>query len=62
VLAFVADAVRASEPEAVVEAAVDTFGVVASAVQPREVGVVGWYGPDVFGPVEFAVRVVVGAV
>ena len=54
VLAFVADAVGASEPEAVVESAVDALGVVASPVEPCEVGVVGRDGPDVLGAVELA--------
>ncbi len=46
------DAVGASEPEAVVEAAVDAFGVVASAVETTKVGVAGRDGPDVLGAVE----------
>src|SRR5438034_11475081 len=62
VLAFVADAVSASEPEAVVESAVDAFGVVAAAVEQREVWVASGDGPKVFGAVELAARVFVGAV
>ena len=46
VLAGVADAVGASEPEGVFEVAVDRLGVVAAGIQPGEVGVgrVGWVG------------------
>jgi hypothetical protein len=44
VLALVAEAAGASEPEAVVE----------SPVEACEVGVVGGYGPDVLGAVELA--------
>jgi len=62
VLACVADAVGASEPEAVVQATVDAFGVVTSPVEPREVGVAGWDGPQVFGAVELTAGVVVAAV
>ena len=36
-LPSMADAVRASEPEGVLEAAVDRLGVVAAWVEPREV-------------------------
>ena len=52
VLAGVADAVGASEPEGVVEVAVDGFGVVAAGVEPGEVGVGCGDGADVFGAVE----------
>jgi hypothetical protein len=62
VLAFVADAVRASEPEAVVESAVDALGVVAAPVEAGEVGVVGGDGSNVFGAIELASNVFVGAV
>jgi hypothetical protein len=51
---LVADAVGASEPEAVVEAEVDSFGVVARSVEARELGVFGGNGPDVFGAAECA--------
>ena len=61
VLSLVADAVGASEPEAVVESTVDALGIVAPPVEAGEVGVFGGDGPDVFGAVEFAANVVVGA-
>ena len=51
-LAGVADAVGAAEPEGVVEVAVDGLGVVAAGVEPFEVGVAGRDGPDVLGAVE----------
>ena len=52
VLAAVAEAVGAAEPEGVFEGAVDGFGVVAAPEEPREVGVAGRDGPEVFGAVE----------
>src|SRR5439155_102062 len=57
VLAGVADAVGAPDPEGVFEVAVDGFGVVAPGVEPREVGVGGCDGPDVLGSVETPSRV-----
>jgi hypothetical protein len=54
VLAGVPEAVGPSEPEAVVDPAVDALGVVATGVEPGEDGVVGWDGPKVLGPVELA--------
>src|SRR5439155_11454911 len=54
VLAGVADAVGAPDPEGVFEVAVDGFGVVASRVEASEVGVARRDGPDVFGAVELA--------
>src|SRR5690349_5605601 len=57
-----ADAVCASEPECVLEGAVDAFGVVASGIEPVEVGVSGRDGAYVFRPVEFAPLVFVVAV
>jgi len=63
VLTGVADGVGASEPERVVEVAVDGFGVVTPRVESGEVGVSGWDGPDVLCAVEpTAVVVVVGVV
>ena len=62
VLAGVADAVGAAEPEGVVEVAVDGLGVVAARVEPLEVGVAGRDGPEVLGAVELAGGVVVVAV
>ena len=62
VLAGVADAVGAAEPEGVFEVAVDGFGVVAAGVEAGEVGVGGWDGPDVLGAVEPAGGVFGGAV
>ena len=62
VLAFVADAVGAAEPEAVVEAAVDALGIVAAPVEAGEVGVFGGDGPNVLGPIEPPLRVLVVAV
>ena len=52
VLAGVADAVRASEPERVFEIAVDGFGVVAAGIQPREVRIGRGDRSDVLRPVE----------
>src|SRR5690349_15646264 len=52
VLAFVADRVGSSEPERVVDGAVDALRVVASAVHPLEVRIARGDGPDVLGPVE----------
>jgi hypothetical protein len=52
VLAGVADAVGASEPEGVFEVAVDGFGVVAARVQARDVRIRRSDGPDVLGAVE----------
>ena len=49
VLAGMAEAVGASEPERVDEVAVDRFGIVAAWVETCEVGVGGGDGPDVFG-------------
>jgi hypothetical protein len=54
VLAGVAEAVGASDPEGVVDAAVDGFGVEAAGVEAGEVGVGGRDGPDIFGAVELA--------
>ena len=62
VLAGMAEAVGASEPEGVDEVSVDRFGVVAAWVETREVGVGGGDGPDVLGPVETPGPVRVGAV
>lgn len=61
-LAVVPNAVCSAEPKCVVEVTVDGFGVVASRVEAREVGVAGWDGSDVFGAVEAAFLVVVVAV
>jgi len=61
VLALVADAVGASEPQTVIEATVDALGIVTATIQPREVRVAGGDGPDVLGPVELAAGVVVGS-
>ena len=61
-LPFVTDRVRPSQPEGVVEGAVDGLGVVAPPVQLCEVGVRGWDLADVLGPVEPASRVVAGGV
>ncbi|MDH4148697.1 MAG: hypothetical protein OEY23_26385, partial [Acidimicrobiia bacterium] len=49
VLTGVAHGVGASEPEGVVEEAVGGFGVVASGVEPGEVGVGCWDRSDVLG-------------
>ena len=57
VLAGVADAVGASEPEGVFEVAVDRLGVVAAWVQPGEVRVGRGDGADVLGAVELPGRV-----
>ena len=57
-LAVVAEAVGAAEPEGVVEGAVDGFGVVAASEEPCEVGVAGRDGPEVLGAVEPAGLVV----
>jgi hypothetical protein len=46
VLAGVADAVGASDPEAVVDAAVEGLGVESPRVEAREVGVSGRDGSD----------------
>jgi hypothetical protein len=62
VLAVVADAVGAPEPECVVEVAVDRLGVVAAGVKAREVRVGGGDGSDVFGSVQLPCDVVGGAV
>jgi hypothetical protein len=62
VLSFVADAVGASEPQTVVETAIDALGVVAAPVEAREVGVAGGDGPNIFGAIELASNVFVGAV
>ncbi len=62
VLALVAEAVGAAEPKAVVESAVDGFGVVASLVEVLEVGVVGGDGPNVLSPIELPSSIVVVAV
>ena len=56
-LSSVPDAVGPSQPEGVVEVAVDAFGVVASPLEDFEVGVAGWDLADVLGPVELALRV-----
>ncbi|MGZ6976433.1 MAG: hypothetical protein ACXVKQ_21045 [Acidimicrobiia bacterium] len=61
-LAVVADAVGAAEPEGVVEASVDGFGVVAARVEAREVWVTVRDGTDVLGPVQFPGGVLIGVV
>ena len=58
VLALVSDGVGASQPQGVVEGAVDGMGVVASPVQAREVRVAGGDGADVLGAVELPLNVV----
>ena len=58
-LAASAEAVGSSEPEGVFEGPVDRLGVVASAEQFGEAGVVGCDGSDVLGAVELAGGVVV---
>ena len=62
VLAGVAAAVGASDPESVDKVSVDRFSVVPTRVETREVRVGGRDGPDVFGPVETTGTVGVGAV
>ena len=57
-LAMAADAVGSPEPERVVQVTVDALGVVAAAVQTIEVGIAGWDGAQVLGPVELTSRVV----
>jgi hypothetical protein len=52
VLALVADAVGASEPEGVVEGPVDRLGVATPCVEAGEVGVARRNWPDALGPVE----------
>jgi hypothetical protein len=54
VLAGVADAVRAADPESVFDVAVDRFRVVASRVETREVRIRRWDGPYVLGAIELA--------
>ena len=56
-LTFVAEAVGAAEPEAVVEVTVDALRIVASRVEASEVGIVSRDGPDVLGSVQFPCRV-----
>ena len=51
-LASVSDAVGSAEPHGVFEGPVDGLGVVSSAEELSEVGVVGRDGPDVLGAVE----------
>jgi hypothetical protein len=53
-LASVADAVRSSEPETVVEAAVERLGVVAPPEQVSEVGIGRRDRANVLGSVELA--------
>ena len=52
VLAGVADGVGPSEPEGVVEVAVDRFGVVAAGIQPGKVRISRGDLADVLGAVE----------
>ncbi len=52
-LAVSSGGVGSSEVEGVFEAAVDGFGVGAESEDAFEVGVAGWDGSEVFGPVQF---------
>jgi hypothetical protein len=62
VLAGVADCARTAEVESVVEIAVDRLGIVATWVEPGEVGVRRRDGSEVLSAVEFASSVGVVAV
>src|SRR4051812_31148216 len=62
VLAGMGGAVRTGEPHGVVEVTVDGLGIVAARKQPFEVGIAGWDGPEVFGPVQLPRRILVVAV
>lgn len=53
VLAGPAVGVGSSEVEGVFEAAVDGFGVCSESEDALEVGVAGWDGAEVLGPVQF---------
>src|SRR5947208_5846283 len=61
-LAFVPDAVGAAQPEGVIQVAVDALGVIATGVEPGEVGVGGRDDADVLGPVQLAGCVLGGSV
>jgi len=49
---MLADAVRAPEPEAVVNMSINALSIVATAVETVEVRVAGRYRPDVFRSVK----------
>ena len=61
-LAEVADAVCATQPQGVVEVAVDVLRVVTPPVEPLEVAVAGWDRSHVLRPVELPFPVFVVAV
>ena len=61
-LVEVTDAVCATQPQSVVEVAVDALGVVTTSVEPLEVTVAGWNRSDVLCPVELSFPVFIVAV